>query len=518
MKTKLASLLKNILFVCFGAVLASGILIFFWMRFLHLSEPAEKEIVSFTKEQMSSVVTGIEEKNDEYFSMLQNESRAKLNLTYGELKNEMKSLHSETTNIISATEGILFSRQESAKKSYEEAIKQKNVNPELAIIYILSAINHEPNNITYLREYYSIISNKNSSYDDLNEAISILSTCIYQVEHQDIDVINTWIEELTVRQESLLKSNEIALQSEEKQKIENEYNKFRQSIFEIKAGTTAQGTNTSALTERLKSMEAFLSEIQGNYDYSEYYGDISSQYVALSEVSDFISLSCQCENLLNQANTALSNSQIELASEYLTLCDTVIFQLSGLSNVHIYLQQHWLEDIVNKKTTIVNKINTKKSKTAFDEIKNLSSIEISSGTKYQTNIERLQEVYVDASTLMAQIYDTKTYKEAQKELAKISTKLTKLQEEQMREYQNWASGLVLDANDSFEANKKSENIMRIISYYENITNIDQKLIIPEISAVLQTLVNEMYSKVDKAQKRDFNQRFMTAKKKTLEDF
>ncbi len=518
---------KNFLWFLGGLVVASVILICFGLRLIHLSKPAEEEIVKHSKEQMNKTMTKVEGFYNDNAVEIKEMSYAMLSSTCDSITNNLDTLHAHANNIIEATQGILFARQESAKKSYEEAVKIKSQNLELAQIYILNAINHNPSNITYLTEYYSMIkNNSNASYDEIENVNSLLSSCVYQVDYEDIATINSWINELSKRQEEILATNINKDEAAEVAEIKARYDKLIGIQLKVTTTAKASDADVSPLLRAQEEMAEFIGDVSEDHRFEEYYNDIVAHYEKVSKTINYIELAKQCENLLMHTSDAIGKNKNDLATEYLSLIETVFYQMSGINDIqNILLKNNWLSIYAEQKEKYIKSINKSISQNVFNKIKQI----VAQGTlvvvtgKYQAAINIVQEKYFDASSYLTKITDEEVYSSAQLEMNKLSNKITELQEQQQQEYQKWAAGVVLALEqyiDDDSGRLREKDVMSYFTRYPtNITNIDQRYIVPEISSVLQQLTNKLFERVkEKDLQREFNRKFMFAKKRSLEEF
>lgn len=518
---------KNFLWFLGGLAVASAILICFGLRLIHLSKPAEEEIVKHSKEQMDKTMTKVEGFYNDNAVEIKEMSFAMLSSTCDSITNDLDTLHAHANNIIEATQGILFARQESAKKSYEEAVKIKSQNLELAQIYILNAINHDPSNITYLTEYYSMIkNNSDASYDEIENVSSLLSSCVYQVDYENIATMNGWIDELSKRQEEILATNTNKDEAAEVAEIKARYDKLIGTQLKVTTTAKASDVDVSSLLRAQEEMAGFIGDVSEDHRFEEYYKNIVDRYEKVSKTINYIELAKQCENLLAQTSDAIGKSKDDLATEYLSLIETVFYQMSGTNDIqNILPQNNWLSVYAEQKEKYIKSINKSISQNAFDKIKQI----VAQGTsvvvtgKYQAAINTVQEKYLDASSYLTKIIDEEVYSAAQLEMNKLSNKIAELQEQQQQEYQKWAAGVVLALeqyidNDSGRL-RENDAMSYFTQYPTNVTNIDQRCLVPEVSSVLQQLTDKLFEKVkEKDLQREFNRKFMFAKKRSLEEF
>lgn len=561
---------KNLLWFLGGVVLASVILICFGLRLVHLTKPAEEEIVRHSKEQMTEKMNKVEDKylanavelreqadgiisemhdtivsdfitfhadanmlitetRDSIISRLyaiQSENNSLYARTCDSVVAELDSIYHNANNIIEATQGILFARKESARKSYEEAVRVKSKDMDLAKIYILNAINHEPSNIQYLGEYYSMVSaNDKATYDDFDNASSLLSSCIYQVDHDNIATLKSWIDALDKKQESILASNENNTQKEVSNEIKSKYDNIKKKSVKTTCASTAVATDLSNAIMLQEEMESFMLEVADDARYENYYQDILKSYKELSNQIEVINVAKQCETQLSRSSTAIIKEQYDLAMDYLSIFETLFFQINSMEDIDKILPTNWLYLNSQNKAKQLSDINKNLSNKEFKEVKNLvdRGLVISVSGKYQDAILKIQDLYIEANSHLTKISDSDISRSAQIEIMKLSDKISKYQERQHQEYQKWASRLVLDLQKLYDDKnlKKAEKVMEYIKNRNpyNVTNIDQRYLIPEISSVLRHLTDDvLFEKLDETQKREFNKEFMNATKRSLEDF
>ena len=482
-------------------------------------------ILDETSKQYTEILESIQNTVSENLTDIKQDTAQMLAETSAQNSATMEAMKKESSAIIEATRGIIFTREESAEKSYSAAMKIKSSDTKNAMLYLLNAINHVPTEMKYIEAYYDILASggnfaSEELFDMLTNAESVLEACVYQVDHENIGKVNAMINAISEAQQKLIERENASESAKEKAELTKLYNdlKKKESVLVVRAKSTATETDISALEAFLQDAENFITQTAENADYKANSAEISRIYGIFSPIRDFVLTCRQIEQVLPKLETAVKDGKYNLADGIASIFETLLYQaVQQPVAMSALTEQNWLDFYVKRKNAVVATLNVKKSEPILAQIKATSNNVSLSGNSKQ-KIDNLQRAINSISEQIRTLYDADSLNKATKEIEKLQENIGSIQQAQVKAYQYWAANVVLDAKSRFDSSKKKNDDVMDVIRYTDICAIDQSLIIPEISSVLQTLIAEMYSKVDKSSQRYFNQRFMTSSKRTLEDF
>lgn len=403
----------------------------------------------------------------------------------------------------------------------------ENDNPDLAMIYMLNALNRNPSDMNCLQFYYDFIENKSKlEITDIDPFVDILDVSVYHVLPEDVSKIIEMRDNLLLKRESLLNSVAEELENDSSEQfvaIQKELQEGRLSPAQIVQNGK---TDKELLDERIETIAALIAD-----------NDLSDperiQYVnLLNETTTFKFISTTLESVENALSKAesfanrdsLTPEEILLARNQLQTANTYLSQIWTIDTSNFQKQLETAEKLQNRIANIDKELNVLASapakeriETIFKECSTIRYLEIDE--KYTTRINQISVLLKEMTSLLAEVSDLETRKELESIIEKIPQYINDLSNDRFAEYQKWAVKVLNDAMNKYNNYTVFSDEKAMTLFNDGIKDINPSLLIYDVNSFYNGVYQIIYKELDGAKKQsDLQYRKATNQTKSLEDF
>ncbi len=350
-------------------------------------------------------------------------------------------------------------------------------NDDMAKMYLLNALNHNPASSKHLLEYYRFCKeNETTNINSFEQLRNIIETVIYQLNPSEVARVLKLHAEVTKDIEKLVLNEQKKSMAENGEKIKGAEARLANGDLSWESIVQpGKDIDLNALQNRIEVIEE-ISAIKGGGDRLL---EISLRSASLLRIVDAI------EQTLRKANSNLSSgelnavgSKIEAARNYLPSIWSM--DLNGIPEIIISRAKQAETIVVSTEESYFQKKSLKPSQKILETVKRAKEIEARKST-YSERINSVASELQTAQKLLVEIYDSNLRSQGEFEIQKINKILNDLIQARMTEYNKWAINQCKKAFDMWkECDSKiattSEEAATIASLC--LAEIDARLLIP----------------------------------------
>ncbi len=426
--------------------------------------------------KMADETSEVISKGNNAIQVATNEYAAILDTFRVALSKQQDSMLADINDVLS--KNIRMRNESVANEALVMARKALEVgNDDMAKMYLLNALNHNPASSKHLLEYYRFCKeNETSNINSLEQLRNIIETVIYQLKPSEVESVLKLHAEVTKDINKLVSNEQKKSMTENDEKIKVAEARLANGDLSWESVVrTGKDIDLNALQNRIEVIEE-ITTIKGGDDRLS---EISLRSASLLRIVDAI------EQTLRKANSNLSagelnavGSKIEAARNYLPSIWSM--DLNGIPEIIISRAKQAETIVVSTEESYFQKKSLKPSQKILETVKRAKEIEARKST-YSERINSVASELQTAQKLLVEIYDSNLRSQGEFEIQKINKILNDLIQARMTEYNKWAINQCKKAFDMWkECDSKiattSEEAATIASLC--LAEIDARLLIP----------------------------------------
>lgn len=400
-----------------------------------------------------------------------------------------------------------------------EALGEQNY--DLAKVYCMSAINHDPSNVKFF-EGLAEIREHQSSLDDitaLEQMQSIVELGIYQVDSKDI---LSMIELLgSINADIVTIANTVASEN-----MQSDTASLKLAVNEVREQKINLADFNSYSNEDLQSRFVALSNLTEAVDFmteaDQNYVNKELQNVA--SMSNYLTIFNSIDTSLNRAENLLATNDAKQLPAINSLIQSANNTLSQSWNLDLEsLPQECSSKLAGQAERIAkleaeyNKLYSEKSMQEIREIQKELSKNLSSRQLYTRKIDLIKEQNSKIIDLLSQITYLEYRKKTEDCLVKNNNLINKYLEDRYKAYQTWALEECNKGVKYYDDGVFDDSDARIV-LYNYLIKIDRSLLTSEIAEIYNYILNKCYTEVSGKAMAEFQRNVATATQKKLEEF
>jgi len=396
----------------------------------------------------------------------------------------------------------------------------RNNDSELATIYILNALNHNPANVKGLQFYYNILGNKRDlTIADIDQLIDILDVSVYQVSPGDVSTVLSMRNALFSKQEEMINTAALEAAKEATAEYATTQRALREGRLSSAQINRNGQINKELLDERIETIAALLSEADMNDS------DRSAAVKLLNDTTTFkllVTTLESAENAVSKANVlasrnALTSDQILLARNQLQTANTYLAQIWTIDTTNFQAQLNAAENMQSRIANIDKRLDVLASAPARATIESeLAKCRNLYGS-YTSRINQISKTLKDVAPLLAKVPDLETRQKLESTMEEWAQQVDSLTKARYKAYQEWAAGQINAAIKEYN----SYNVVtdgRATNMFNNyLLSINTGLLLPDLSTFYNDVYQKIYNELPKKAENLYNKATYSGIKQ-LEDF
>jgi len=448
---------------------------------------------------------------------LSTELKSSINNANDNLANLTKKLSCSIDNTIELANSRIIRNEKNADIALEMAkIYLEFDNYEMAKIYLINAINHNPQKIKYVSQLFKLFQKHYSSNENiLDQVRSIIELSLYQLEPQYIEQNLKYLSKLDDANQKIILASQDAIEEKEIDWVA-EYNLIlNDDLNEI-------STNPEKLQGRLNKLTKILSNIETNEANFEKLiilvrEEIHKEQIIYSlskvtqEINNYLDLLAEEEDYSSQSATA----RLLSASKSMS-----VFWSYDINETPPKLRNLIVRKLPDSIELYKQKINKAKSLPYYDEavqiiVKALDYNDV----KYQIILDHNRQYSEKAVIVSQNITDPNMLNDIHEKLKQLQKNDIKLQRKQYIAYQRWASNVCSEIFREIDSMTffNDDDAIRIFNQ-SDINMIDLRLTSPEVSQVYNKMVQKIVGELPSKDAFSIQRELMLSQKKSLGDF
>lgn len=445
-----------------------------------------------------------------------------------ELENSKKlnEINEQFVEVMNQAKNKISGNEKSAQKAYELAVSEALKNPDMARVLCLNAINHAPDNYSYVEGYIKIVMSMGDKLrgDDLNQARSILEVALYQVPSDKVEGISTLLNKVADKQNAIALEDSKKAQKKLQEDLVSEYNEALDVKIEFKNNRIVNNEELRNKLEKLQELKSTISSSE-NQANEELLKTIDKEFIATSTALDIqmkIELIDNC--LANARINMKEQDSLPAMASSLQTASSVLAQVWGIDFISVPKElQNTNKALANDIQELEKKYLKKKSEPALLKIKAIMEDEfkliIINKKDYTSKINSANEALKKINIEFANISDIELRNECQSEPNKVIEYITQWNKDRYQAYQSWVVEKCQNTLKEFkEINLPvtSANATALFTK-KGLSSIKTDLLIPEVASIYNDILQKLYIEMAWDVRADCEKLCATGKKKTLED-
>lgn len=399
-------------------------------------------------------------------------------------------------------------------------------NPEQAKLLCLNAINHAPDNYSYIEGYVNLVMGMNEKLrvEDLNQARSVVEVALYQIPAEKISNALSLLNRITDKQDA------IALVDKNKA-LAALQNDIKTGFDEAKSVQLAFKDGRISNLEALKNKIEKLQELRGAAPSSDKISD-AELLKAIDKELNATAVIFEIGMKIDMIENCLANARNSMTSQ-----DTLPAMASSLQTASGVLSQVWGNKIDAVPEAVLKKIQAqskeieslekdylkKKAAPATAKIDNLlESIQKlidDKNKKFTERINAATEMFKQVNSEFSNVNEIETRNNLQNKLNKVAEKVVELNKKRYQAYQEWVVLKCQNALKRYQSLKRVDEVdATSIFDAQELSIIKQDLLIPEVSSIYNDIIQKLYAEMTWAVKAKYEKNCAIGVKKSLEDF
>lgn len=384
---------------------------------------------------------------------------------------------------------------------------------DLGQIYLANAITNSPRDIDCIREYASVILERDDApIDAVDRLSSMLQLAAYQVDSDQVREVSSLIERAEQVRKRLLGSQAAGAGSAD---------------FDPRAEWDRLATappdlwkTPAELSVRLQALEEFISRLDEQAERSpELRAKAESEFRRWTEVGQAVR---QC-GYIDQCLKRLQNDE-DLASQravaVIQAAENALPAFWGLdarqfpADLRAKIDQYpqAIQDLVSR-------IGKARSGPVLEQIRQALAGDVAEESPWQEKCQQVEGQIQRAQHLVVQLSSADAMKEAQGLIEARTKLLKKLRTNQYHEYQQWVISRCSRTFDAYMRDKWfTEDDARKVFRDHKLEEIDQSLLSPEVSRAFNDILGKLMTGMGATALVRTEHELGTATKRSLEDF
>ena len=502
----------------------------------NIQKKHEAFLFTLTKESVNRL--------DQLSENIQKKYQERLDATLSIIEKKFSELELATKSILENANKKLNRNVELGEIAYKMGNQVKDKNVGLAKIFYLNAVNHDPENIEYLKKYVDLVHSSQINLDELKRLRSVLEVVLYQVSAQNISQVLEFLQKNEVIQEDLLTKME---------NIKEEKVDWKKKILELKKKDLSSICGDSNMMEQhiLEWQELYTELSESSHTEDRYLADEAKmaleKILTIARVNKFCLYIDSCLEKLSSEELK-NGGEIFLESEEavsrIQAAENILPQIWG-ENINIlpdFLKskiekypieiKKWINEIAKAKSKkLVNTI--KKARDTCERIKIKTLVEdqktssdktkdqkVTPNGKIQKIISQVKYQLNECQIAYIQISSIEKKKDASDDIAEMQKILVDYQKEQYNRYQRWVLQGCKNAFSEYHqetikvSDKDRDRILNNWKPYE----VNEALLSRETSRVFQDVLQKLLAEFNAKDMVEYQKKLSESQKKSLEDF
>jgi hypothetical protein len=455
-------------------------------------------------EESSKTLSAVGEKIDQT-AALQKKELDNVRGTLAELKEDIVRLMSNTRN------------PQAAQAALDLGMKALQSGPtDKALLYLVNAVNHDPKNMTLLKNMADIALMA-AKEDLIERAVSVLELATVHVEPENLEELLNIIASLRAipqKEEELnLSPEQLLITASE---IVNDYKPER---------VWRNAEMVAAAIEQAATCERNLKILYGHgqdQSISRARGELLSLMEQLKLVQEIMPVYDRLDACVREMKGIVDNRSLD-EPLFMTLANSATVDLSGIAGVLDRLPQtmrNELAAVPGKLKELEDVFLERLSEASYSRsVEGIRRSMGEAGGSYTQRIKRIADTIGEAQAQLLSLRSERLSRQLAEEIQKAREELRRLEVDREAKYQEWA---VTNAHGFLaEWNKRTittDNFAKELFAKYEISKIDERLLIPEASRLVQHVVGLVTAELNAVDGAEIEYKMATDKKKRLEDF